>query len=351
MADTITKRIRLRQGDSTTAKANNEILRQGEAFFETDTGDIKVGDGETRYNNLLGIVSESNIAQKIAQGIYTGCNLSEKFAAEIANYSSTAAWLHARCAAGNFAGIHPFDYWYEATSAATIAGTSVPAQNRKCVIAGINLYKGTGDTELTDNHLVIWAGLSDMNVTFNDVNSNNGSTYNASPVLASKAWAVLNGVNNVGTNKTGSVGYNANGAGFLQTFSSTLQGYMKNMRCFMGERYSSTAAVTNDTGQNWKDRGKLFLPSEIEVYGCMIHSNNTAQTYGNQEGYGPYCHWPIFKSAGTNGRLREGRASWWLGSVVGGSSSGVCYVSGDGGANGFDATSTWIRLPLCFILA
>jgi len=89
MADTITKRIRLRQGDSTTAKANNEILRQGEAFFETDTGDIKVGDGETRYNNLLGIVSESNIAQKIAQGIYTGCNLSEKFAAEIANYSST----------------------------------------------------------------------------------------------------------------------------------------------------------------------------------------------------------------------------------------------------------------------
>ena len=53
MTDTITKRIRMRQGDSVTAKAKNEILRQGEAFWETDTGDIKVGDGETRYNNLL----------------------------------------------------------------------------------------------------------------------------------------------------------------------------------------------------------------------------------------------------------------------------------------------------------
>ena len=350
MTDTIARMV-MRQGSKAAAESANEVLLQGEFFYETDTGRIKVGDGDTQYKKIISFSEEAAIAIMLEQGIYTGCNLSEKFAAEIANYSSTAAWLHARCAAGNFAGIHPFDYWYEATSAATIAGTSVPAQNRKCVIAGINLYKGTGDTELTSNHLVIWAGLSDMNVTFNDVNSNNGSTYNASPVLASKAWAVLNGVNNVGTNKTGSVGYNANGAGFLQTFSSALQGYMKNMRCFMGERYSSTAAVTNDTGQNWKDRGKLFLPSEIEVYGCMIHSNNTAQTYGNQEGYGPYCHWPIFKSAGTNGRLREGRAAWWLGSVVGGSSSRVCVVSGGGVADSIDATGALRRLPLCFILA
>ena len=350
MTDTIA-RMTMRQGSKAAAESANEVLLSGEYFYETDTGRIKVGDGDTAYKNIISFSEEAAIAVMLEQGIYTGCNLSEKFAAEIANYSSTAAWLHARCAAGNFAGIHQFDYWYEATSAATIAGTSISAQNRKCTIAGINLYKGTGNTELTDNHLVIWAGLSDMNITFNDTNSNNGSTYNASPVLASKAWAVLNGVNNVGTNKTGSVGYNANGAGFLQTFSSTLQGYMKNMRCFMGERYSSTAAVTNDTGQNWKDRGKLFLPSEIEVYGCMIHSNNTAQTYGNQEGYGPYCHWPIFKSAGKNGRLREGRASWWLGSVVGGSSSRVCSVHGNGYADGYDATGTWLRLPLCFILA
>jgi len=190
-----------------------------------------------------------------------------------------------------------------------------------------------------------------MNVTFNDVNSNNGSSYDASPVLASKAWAVLNGVNNIGTNTTGTVGYNAANAGFLQTFASELQEYMVNMRCFMGERYSASAAMSNDTGQNWKNRGKLFLPSEIEVYGCMIHSNNIAQTYGNQEGYGPYCHWPIFKSAGTNGRLMNGRLTWWLGSVVGGSSSYVCNVYGAGDAHGDGAASTWLRLPLCFIMA
>ena len=87
MTDTITKRIRMRQGDSATAKTKNEVLRQGEAFWETDTGDIKVGDGETRYNNLLGLVSESKIAQAIANGTYMGQDLSVKFAAEIAAYN------------------------------------------------------------------------------------------------------------------------------------------------------------------------------------------------------------------------------------------------------------------------
>jgi len=105
MTDTIARMV-MRQGSKAQAESENEVLLQGEFFYETDTGRIKVGDGDTQYKKIISFSEEAAIAIMLEQGIYTGCNLSEKFAAEIANYSSTAAWLHARCAAGNFAGIY-----------------------------------------------------------------------------------------------------------------------------------------------------------------------------------------------------------------------------------------------------
>mgnify|MGYP003304096870 CR=1 FL=1 len=82
---TETKRMRVRQSDSATAKSKNETLRLGEFFYETDTGEIKIGDGVTKYNALLGVRSEAKIAQALASGVYKGQDLSIKFASEIAN--------------------------------------------------------------------------------------------------------------------------------------------------------------------------------------------------------------------------------------------------------------------------
>ena len=350
MVDTITKRIRLRQGDSTTAKANNEILRQGEAFFETDTGDIKVGDGETHYNNLLGIVSESNIAQKIAQGIYEGQDLTVKFAAEIANYNNVADWLHARAAANNFKGIYPGDYFYDSMAAGTIAGTNVAATNKKIYIAGIDLYYGTGDNEINQHHFTCFA-LSNDNMTWNDVNNNNGSGYSEHPYLASKLHAVLMGINNASTNKVGACGYNASGAGYYQLFSSGLRARMIEQRVFMAKRYSSTSALNENNGQAWAGRGLVFAPSEIEVYGCPIHSISGDGTTYQKDSFGPWCHWPIFKSAGYRGRLREGRLPFWLCSVPGGTSTIACIVAGYGFATATTTSDTWLRALLCFHIA
>ena len=348
MADTITKRLRMRQGDSATAKANNEVLRQGEPFWETDTGEIKIGDGETHYNNLLGLVSEAKIAQQIAQGIYEGNDLTVKFALEIGLYSSVADWLHARCAAGNFTGIYPGDYFWDNMAAGTIAGTSVPATRKKIYIAGIDLYYGTGDTEINTHHITCFT-LSDQNMTWNDVNNNNGSGYSEHPYLASKLHAVLMGINNASSNKVGACGYNASGAGYYQLFSSGLRARMIEQRAHMGKRYSTTAALNDDNGQAWVGRGLVFAPSEIEVYGTMIHS--VKASFPQSENYGPWCHWPIFKSAGYRGRLRFGRLGFWLCSVPGGTSTIACFVAGDGVANAYYASVTGLRAPLCFHIA
>lgn len=347
MTDVITRRIRVRQSSSAAAKSQNEVLRLGEFFYETDTGEIKIGDGVTKYNSLLGLQSEAKIAQKIAQGIYEGVNLQEKFAAEIAKYGNVADWLHARAATNNFAGIYPGDYFYDSMSAGTVAGNAIAAKNKKIYIAGIDLYYGTGDTEMP-HHFTCFS-LADENVTWNDTNNNNGSAYSSHPWIASKLYAVLNGVNNASSNPVGACGYNAAGAGYYQLFSSKLRSRMVEQRVHMGIRYSATAALNDDNGQAWVGRGLIFAPSEIEAYGGMIHS--VKSTFPQCENYGPWCQWPLFKSAGYRGRLLFGRVSWWLCSVSGGASAFAGRVAGAGVSGTAITSDTWIRAPLCFHIA
>jgi len=349
MSDTITKRIRWRQGTKAAATAANEVLRNGEAFYETDTGDFKIGDGSTHYRSLLGIRSEAEIAQQLARGTYRGTNLEEKFAVEIAAAGSVAAWLHARCAANNFKGIYPFDYFYDTTVAQTVDGTAVTAgTKRKCVIAGIDMYYNNGDTAMP-HHLTIFAGFSNANVLFNTTNNNNGSSYNQNPFKASKLYAVLNGVNNSTTNNVGAVGFDGTGGCYLNTFSSALRNIMVEQRVHLPYRYNSGSVLTDHNGQGWENRGMLFAPSEWEAYGCLVHSVNAANSQSQKEGYGPWCHWDIFKTAA--GRLLFGRADFWLSSVGGGGSSYACLVGGTGLATCISTTYTGIRAPLCFHIA
>ena len=349
MTDVITRRIRVRQGTKAAATSKNEVLRLGEFFVETDTGEIKCGDGVTRYTSLLGVRSEAEIAEQLARGTYRGINLQEKFADEIASAGSVAAWLHARCAAGNFKGIYPFDYFYDTTVAQTVDGTSIAAgQSRKCVIAAIDPYYNTGDTAMP-HHLTIFAGLSAANVVFNTINNNNGSSYNANPFKASKLYAVLNGVNNAQTNKIGACGFDATGGCYLNTFSTALRNIMVEQRCFLPQRYNANNTLTDHTGWTWDGRGMLFAPSEIEAYGCLIHSNKPTMTQINPEGFGPYSQWDIFKTAA--GRLLFGRAGFWLSSVSGGGSANACIVGGNGNASCDGTSNAGIRAPLCFHIA
>lgn len=346
---TVYHKILKRQDTKANWARLNPVLLQGEDGIETDTRRTKTGNGSAAWNSLPYNDEEERITSMLLRGIYRGVNLQEKFAAEIAGYSSVADWLHARCQANNFEGIHPFDYFYDTTVAQTVDGTAVAGgQQRKCVIAAIDPYYNNGDTAMP-HHLTIFAGLSAANVVFNTINNNNGSSYNANPFKASKLYAVLNGVNNATTNHIGAVGFDGSGGCYLNTFSSALRNRMVEQRCFLPQRYDANNVLTDHTGWTWDGRGMLFAPSEIEAYGCLIHSNKPTMTQINPEGFGPYSQWDIFKTAA--GRLLFGRTGFWLSSVPGGGSAFACNVSGHGIATCNDTSGTGDRAPLCFHIA
>ena len=66
---TETKRIQFRQSSHADAVSKNEVLRLGEPFIETDTGELKIGDGVTRYKAKLGILSEAKIREQLVNQI------------------------------------------------------------------------------------------------------------------------------------------------------------------------------------------------------------------------------------------------------------------------------------------
>ncbi|WP_417574759.1 DUF6273 domain-containing protein, partial [Parolsenella catena] len=82
------------------------------------------------------------------------------------------------------------------------------------------------------------------------------------------------------------------------------------------------------------DIGKVWSPSEMEVYGCPVWG-----TKGYSVGFD--CQFDLFRD--TAHRLNGTRCSWWLRSVMGGSSSHVCYVALSGAANCTSATLAWVR--------
>ena len=100
------------------------------------------------------------------------------------------------------------------------------------------------------------------------------------------------------------------------------------------ERYSASGALNDSNSWSWQDIGKVFSLSEMEVYGCPVWG-----TKGYSVGFD--CQFDLFRDAAH--RLNGTRCRWWLRSVMGGSSSGVCYVNSYGNAGYASATTVWVR--------
>lgn len=56
-------RIQLRRGTSTSWTNANTLLAQGEVGLETDTNKIKIGNGETRWNDLPYNINSYSISE------------------------------------------------------------------------------------------------------------------------------------------------------------------------------------------------------------------------------------------------------------------------------------------------
>lgn len=110
--------------------------------------------------------------------------------------------------------------------------------------------------------------------------------------------------------------------------------YLLTQRVLLEERYSASGALSDSNSWSWQDIGKVWSPSEMEVYGCPVWG-----TKGYSVGFD--CQFDLFRD--TAHRLNGTRCLWWLRSVVGGSSSSVCYVDSNGGADCNSAAAAWVR--------
>lgn len=261
---------------------------------------------------------------------YDGRDLSQMF---------TAAELHQKVSSGDFSGIQNGDYWpitlngtiydYAGATEKTLSNAII-----KLEVAGVNFYHQYGDTAVPNHLLFCSRDLLPWTLMFRSENTTWYDTAATNPWLGSHLYQTLNNPSN----------------GLLPLIAATdigeyiYAGPNGNGMRFLGETKGPTA--TTATGSAWLDRGKLFLPSEREVWGGDTRSEHG---YGG----GLPLQWPIF--AGTMRHIIKGlgnggsRYGWWCCSSEAGSADSFCYVANFGNPYLADAAYAWVGAPVCFL--
>ena len=302
------------------------------------------------YALLKKSIRDASAAAGLIDNTYPGIDLTEKFADEIAAapYNGDAwAWIKGRITAGNFSGLHISDY-----IPITFASPSSFALNAQ--IAGINTYKGYGDTAVGNHIDFICRELWPTRKPVNPVNYNNGTKFGEAeateyPWLASDLYLWLNSKSGtvastatVGGGEGTAVDYTEGGVYYY--LPAALKSVIVEKRAYLPKRYSASGLLSDDNAGGWSDIGKLWLPSECEVYG--------APCWGGKGGYatmGNNIQYPIFAHSMNRVKNRSGsRGSWWVLSVYSGSTAYWCYVNGNGNATNSGASNTAVAAPVCF---
>ena len=334
--------------------------------------------------------------------IYDGVDLSIKFTEEIKKYSDIWQWIKAGIKAGNFAGIHVNDFirwqttdnnWIESRVAGintykrysdrevpnhidfiskglwptphvmnpvnynngiipteNLSGdgtkTAFVLTNEMAAVASVTIG-GTATTAYTydaDTHTITFTAAPAAG-TNNIVVTGTGSEY---PWLASDLYLYVNSLKGHvagGTSKTSPVklvDYTKDG--IWSKLPEALKAVIVTKRALIPKRYSTSGVLSNNNDCGWQDMGKLWIPSEVEVYGCGVWANNALDKGG-------FVQYPIF-----NCNMRRvkglgdgvGRASWWLISANAGDTGSFCRVAHSGDAAKAIASAAWSGLPVCF---
>ena len=280
----------------------------------------EIADLEARAN-ATSAVDEAEYDRQDCGNVYAGRNLATLFADEIAKAGGAPQWLNARAKAGNFTGMRIGD-WIDI---ALTNGSVV-----RYVVAAFDHYYNCGDAAM-GHHIVMVPtaaipvsgdyAVNGSYIMWNTTNNNNGKADETSPYLASNLHKWEAEV-------------------FLPLFPAAWQNVMRNHRSLVETRYSASGTLTEGNNWKWADLGKIWSPSEMEVYGCLVWG-----TKGWSQGMD--SQFPLFRE--TKNRIRP-RVTWWLRSGRGGSSTHACYVHAHGHANYGSCTYTWIRPLPCFLV-
>lgn len=270
-------------------------------------------------------------------GVYAGQDLTVIHRDEIESYTSPWEWIKDRIKNQNWSKIHVGDY---------IPFTTTNGRTFQAQIAGVNPYKGYGDTEV-DNHIdfitrELWPDAFQMNL----VNFNNGtSDTKQTPWLASNGYLFVNSlagqVPNGTTLPLDMVDKDYTAGGMYFYLPDDLKAVIVEKRVWAQTRYSASGVLTNDNNGAWVNLGKLWLPDEYEVTGARLMTST---------GWfcGGYVRYPIF--AGNMNRLKRANGSryaWWLSSALAGNSTAFVIVGHNGQVRNLNASYA-LRAPFCF---
>lgn len=234
--------------------------------------------------------------------------------------SESWASLKGRISTGDFSGIHIGDY-----KKITLTTGEVVIME----VAGIDQYYNHGDPAIGHHVDFISRDALKGGKRMNATATNNGNANEKNPWLASELYKTLNDES----------------TGIYSKLPSDLKPCIITKRAVLEERYSAGGAVAVSSGWWWKDIGKLWLPTEVEVFGRHIWS---------ETGLGTGCggcnlQYPIFRYNGViKGEGNGGtRCSWWGRSPLLANATHFCYTGYNGDSNN-TASSTGLCAPLCF---
>ena len=261
---------------------------------------------DTARTNATTALNNAEYNRQGLIGKYPGQSLATLLAGEVSGSATIYDALHKRVQAANFSGMRVGDY----IDVPLVSASNVAAQQSvRFLLAHFDPYYQCGDSA-KGHHIAFIASApvavaktvtgvaNDSYLMWNTANTNQGTADVKNPYLNSnlKAWEKL----------------------FEACLPEGLTKYLLTQRVLLEERYSASGALSDSNSWSWQDIGKVWSPSEMEVYGCPVWG-----TKGYSVGFD--CQFDLFRD--TAHRLNGTRCGWWLRSVMGGSSSHVCYVN------------------------
>lgn len=234
--------------------------------------------------------------------------------------------LQVRIKAGDLKGIHIGDY----KSIVFTTGELVVME-----VSGIDQYYRCGDPTHYVGHHVDFISRNCLSAlsSFNDTPINNGNATSPNPWRASMLFSFMNDLT----------------TGIYAKLPENLKTRIIEKVACLEYRYSPTETLNNDNGYFWESMGKLWLPSEVEIFGTSFFSDYKSGRIG---GGGCNLQYPIFKGGAKHlikgPGTTTGRCAWWTINPRFDSYTNIVAVNYDGNADNIIATNTSIGIPLCF---
>lgn len=296
-----------------------------------------------KYANSLAtsggkVLYADEAARASISGYYTGVDLMQRFEHDICSHykDDPWAWINDRVQEQNYEGLFVSD-WITVTMEETVRGCGINDHHMR--IMGINTHTDSNTHQSGSGALkghIDFCSLEsfgDDSYIWNEENMNNGTQQEPCPYMLSDFRTYL----------TGTV-YNA--------LPEELKAVIVDKYNYIESRYSASSVLTDSTScDNKKNMGKVWAPTEYEVFGSAIWG-----TKSMSEGCG--IQYPLFKNNtgrimyryNDNGDHSLYSAYWWTASACGGSSDHCVSVDGYGRARN-DWTECQNCAPLCFRIA